>query len=556
MESMRMHHWSLVVIVGLALSSSQVACNPGAPCDAGEVDQVDSGTVFGKNHQTHVASDRSRARCDAGFQCLDCDVVRTGLIHAEGAVACVDGSVEAVELSGVCVLCLIGDHCPEGTVNRYGLSTATLCPDGMLCKPESGEWRMSFSDDTIHVASSLAYTTQRCPTGHQCGAGTAYVSEHTSCQEMVIAGLRALKPTEEVRDDDPSGYYCGPGTSGYETLTAEPNLFFQQCRKGKYCPNATARLACPEGHYCKLMVSQPEKCPIAYERRSVLEARAIEQTINLSEMKQKLRQQIFHGLQMGRIATPLRGFKPCNMPITISFHQICLSLPDNTTILDDVSGRFSHSQLAAIMGPSGCGKTSLINVLSGKAGRHGKVSGYVAVNEKPFSAAEMKGVMGFVPQDDTVLDDLTVLENIQFSAKLRLQPATTVQARHTLVLSVLEILGLTHIQNSCVGSVEKRGISGGQKKRVNIGVEMVADPSVLFLDEPTSGLGATDTLLVMKALHSFALNRHTVIAVIHQPRYQVRNGADWPCTCSSLPSLSFRDDALSQHDARKPGGAA
>lgn len=74
-----------------------------------------------------------------------------------------------------------------------------------------------------------------------------------------------------------------------------------------------------------------------------------------------------------------------------------------------------------------------------------------------------------------------------------------------------------------MGTVEKRGISGGQKKRVNIGLEMTTDPTVLFLDEPTSGLGASDTLIVMKGLHSLTRVRRTVIAVIHQPRYQASN---------------------------------
>ncbi|KAK3275066.1 hypothetical protein CYMTET_16785, partial [Cymbomonas tetramitiformis] len=168
-----------------------------------------------------------------------------------------------------------------------------------------------------------------------------------------------------------------------------------------------------------------------------------------------------------------------------------------------------------------CGKSSLLNALCGKNGKIGEISGEILVNSTAMLMSALKRVIGFVPQDDTVFGELTVLENIQYSGKMRLAGKYTKASRQKVVEGVLEVLGLKEIQNSIVGTVTKRGISGGQKKRVNIGVEMVADPSVLFLDEPTSGLGATDTLVVMKALHSLALTQRSVVAVIHQPRFQV-----------------------------------
>ena len=107
-----------------------------------------------------------------------------------------------------------------------------------------------------------------------------------------------------------------------------------------------------------------------------------------------------------------------------------------------------------------------------------------------------------------------------FASHLR-QPNKTDEDHYLIIEGVIELLELGHVRNVVVGSVDNRGISGGQRKRVNIGLELVADPSVLFLDEPTSGLDSTSAKIVMSALKDLANLGMTVIAVIHQPRFSI-----------------------------------
>ena len=138
------------------------------------------------------------------------------------------------------------------------------------------------------------------------------------------------------------------------------------------------------------------------------------------------------------------------------------------------------------MGPSGAGKTTIISLVTGK---EKKTSGTVKLNGKEVqSFGFIRKLLGFVPQEDVMIRDLTVRETISFSAQYRLPVSYTRKEIDDAVNRCLLDLGISHIQNTRVGDELSRGISGGQRKRVNIGIEMVADPSILFLDEPTSGL--------------------------------------------------------------------
>merc|ERR1712048_705111 len=133
----------------------------------------------------------------------------------------------------------------------------------------------------------------------------------------------------------------------------------------------------------------------------------------------------------------------------------------------------------------------------------------------------MGSVIGFVPQDDIVHEDLTVREQIEFSSKLRNKPNSSERRVAAITDDVLNVMQVSHIQNTLVGGVEARGISGGQRKRVNIGLELAAQPTVLFLDEPTSGLDSTSSLSVALSLKKMSELGMTSIMVIHQPRYSL-----------------------------------
>lgn len=128
-------------------------------------------------------------------------------------------------------------------------------------------------------------------------------------------------------------------------------------------------------------------------------------------------------------------------------------------------------------------------------------------------------VVGFVPQDDIVFSELTVRENLIYAGKFMLPNGTPIEEIEELADEAIADLGLSRVSDSIVGNVHRRGISGGEKKRVNIGLELMKKPSILFLDEPTSGLDSNSAMVVMQSLKRLVQNNGmTICTVIHQPR--------------------------------------
>eukprot|EP00929_Paragymnodinium_shiwhaense_P046079 TRINITY_DN23485_c0_g2_i4.p1 TRINITY_DN23485_c0_g2~~TRINITY_DN23485_c0_g2_i4.p1 ORF type:complete len:695 (+),score=205.19 TRINITY_DN23485_c0_g2_i4:274-2358(+) len=140
---------------------------------------------------------------------------------------------------------------------------------------------------------------------------------------------------------------------------------------------------------------------------------------------------------------------------------------------------------------------------------------------EPGDISDHKSIIGFVPQDDIVHEGLTVGEQIGFAAELRNPVELDHRHKRLIAEDVLNVMQIEHIQNSIVGGVEERGISGGQRKRVNIGLELASNPTVLFLDEPTSGLDATSSLTIVHSLKKMTQLGMTCVMVIHQPRYSL-----------------------------------
>ncbi|KAJ3679883.1 hypothetical protein LUZ60_016161 [Juncus effusus] len=204
--------------------------------------------------------------------------------------------------------------------------------------------------------------------------------------------------------------------------------------------------------------------------------------------------------------------------LEVAFKDLTLTL-GKKKLLRSITGKLIPGRVTAVMGPSGAGKTTFLNAVAGKLINGCKVTGSVLVNGKVGNIRSYKKIIGFVPQDDIVHGDLTVEENLWFSARCR-QSKNMPQTDRILVMErVIESLGLQAIRSSRVGTVEKRGISGGQRKRVNVGLEMVMEPSLLILDEPTSGLDSASSLLLLRALRREALEGVNIAAVIHQPSY-------------------------------------
>ena len=183
--------------------------------------------------------------------------------------------------------------------------------------------------------------------------------------------------------------------------------------------------------------------------------------------------------------------------------------------LRNVSLAEESGNLIALMGASGAGKSTLLHVLNGSdvpSGGQVLING-IDIHKYP---EKIEGVIGFVPQDDLLIEDLTVYQNLYFAAKLCFSDRSEEEIDQ-LVLKVLEDLGLTEIRELKVGSPLRKTISGGQRKRLNIGLELLREPAVLFCDEPTSGLSSRDSENIIDLLKELALKGKLVFAVIHQP---------------------------------------
>lgn len=174
-----------------------------------------------------------------------------------------------------------------------------------------------------------------------------------------------------------------------------------------------------------------------------------------------------------------------------------------------------QGKLIGIMGASGAGKTTLLNVLSGiETPTKGEVliNGYNLHKEKD----EVEGVIGLIPQDDLLIEELTVFENLYYNAKLCFKDKSENEITE-MVNSVLTNLGLFERKDLKVGSPLNKMISGGQRKRLNIALELIREPAILFVDEPTSGLSSRDSENVMNLLRELALKGKLIFVVIHQP---------------------------------------
>jgi ABC transport system ATP-binding/permease protein len=183
--------------------------------------------------------------------------------------------------------------------------------------------------------------------------------------------------------------------------------------------------------------------------------------------------------------------------------------------LRDVVINEESGNLVALMGASGAGKSTLLHVLNGtEKPSAGKVLiNGIDIHKNP---EKIEGVIGFVPQDDLLVEDLTVYQNLYFAAKLCFTHLNEKEI-DKLIIKTLDDLGLTQTKDLKVGSPLQKTISGGQRKRLNIGLELLREPAVLFVDEPTSGLSSRDSENIIDLLKELSLKGKLVFAVIHQP---------------------------------------
>ena len=388
------------------------------------------------------------------------------------------------------------------------------------------------------------------------------VSDLTQCEISIVPcdpGLLCQKDKHPV--PCPAGYYC-PEFGGARALL---------CPAGSFCPESSANPIkcsslgiCPEGSsmqvqplfliLCVMLSSIIAACVFLLRRmrmQKILEAQAGPPytTDGLLTAGVEL-------TQVGSVASVDKSLNRRNgaeeekkeerdtpskirEAIQITFTDIELVVPGDcpackprcrccccsrsgihpSTRLAGTSGQIQPGELTCIMGASGAGKSTFLNVISGKL----KPSkGKILINGKSGSLSDYKGRIGYVPQSDIMHADATVREIVMHSALTRL-PSSDQRAGYIMsrVNDTLAQLGLAHVADSVIGDEHNRGISGGEKKRVNIAMEMVTDPVALLLDEPTSGLDAATAEDVMNALQKIAKSGVTVVAIIHQPRVEI-----------------------------------
>ncbi|CAM8894972.1 unnamed protein product [Rhodiola kirilowii] len=206
------------------------------------------------------------------------------------------------------------------------------------------------------------------------------------------------------------------------------------------------------------------------------------------------------------------------LPIYLKFKELSFKVVSNgeeKDILNGITGSVIPGEVLALMGPSGSGKTTLLNLLGGRLDSAGQ-GGSVTYNDQPYSKF-LKSRIGFVTQDDVLFPHLTVKETLTYSARLRLSKTMTREEKEKRASDVIYELGLERCQDTMIGGSFVRGVSGGERKRVCIGNEIIINPSLLFLDEPTSGLDSTTALRIVRMLHDIAESGKTVITTIHQP---------------------------------------
>ena len=217
---------------------------------------------------------------------------------------------------------------------------------------------------------------------------------------------------------------------------------------------------------------------------------------------------------------------PENAPVVISWEKLTVSTkPRNgvmKTLLKGVQGSITGG-LWAIMGPSGSGKTTFLSCLSQRLDTQRMTeTGSIVINGKPYDKALLKSMSGYVMQDDLLHAMLTVRETISYAASLRMGLKFTKEEREKRCSEVLETMGIVYCSDVIVGDSRNKGISGGERKRLCIAIELLTRPKLLFLDEPTSGLDSSTALSCMETLKKLADSGEcTVVATLHQPQSKI-----------------------------------
>ena len=220
--------------------------------------------------------------------------------------------------------------------------------------------------------------------------------------------------------------------------------------------------------------------------------------------------------------------------VLLSFQDVTYTVKKTKKqILKGVTGWFAPGTLTAILGTSGCGKTTLLNVLADQVGDAAETTGEIYVNAQQKSN-NYRRLCAYVLQTDTFLESLTVRETLWFTAEFRLEDSVSQANKIKVINQTLLDLDLDQVADRKISV-----LSGGQKRRVTVAIELIARPSLIFLDEPTTGLDASGTLKLVTVLRNLANQGRTIICTIHQPRIDAFNLFHMVLLMNSGQSLYF-----------------
>ncbi|KAF3780369.1 ABC transporter G family member 16 [Nymphaea thermarum] len=195
-------------------------------------------------------------------------------------------------------------------------------------------------------------------------------------------------------------------------------------------------------------------------------------------------------------------------------------LSDTRMLLNRVTGEARDGEILAVLGASGSGKSTLIDALANRIAKE-SLQGTVKLNGEAVGERLMRSISAYVRQDDLLFPMLTVEETLSFAAEFRLPRTLPKEKKQSRVQALIDQLGLRRAAKTIIGDEGHRGVSGGERRRVSIGIDIIHDPILLFLDEPTSGLDSTSAFMVAKVLQRIARTGSIVIMSVHQPSYRI-----------------------------------
>lgn len=209
-------------------------------------------------------------------------------------------------------------------------------------------------------------------------------------------------------------------------------------------------------------------------------------------------------------------FKDISYDIKIKNNR--LKEQENKIILNNVNGQFKSGEITAIMGPSGSGKTSLLNFITNRINFSSLThhSGSIFINSEEISFETLSDYSSYVMQDDVLFNVLTPYECLKIA--IRLKKLVSDEYIEDCIYKFMEDLQILGCKDTIIGDAEVKGISGGERKRTSIGIELISNPSILFLDEPTSGLDSQTSRIIITLLKKIAIEKNIIVAcTIHQP---------------------------------------